>query len=111
MAATTMPAGPQKPPAGMGLAPLSVPSAQEGRSMPSFAFPVIDLASWHTGTDAGRRAVAKRVRTACETTGFFAVVGHRVPPDTIEAMRSTSRAFRSEEHTSELQSQSNLLCR
>jgi isopenicillin N synthase-like dioxygenase len=61
--------------------------------MPSFAFPVIDLAPWQAGTHAGRRAVAERVRTACETTGFFAVVGHRVQPDTIEAMRSTSRAF------------------
>jgi isopenicillin N synthase-like dioxygenase len=73
----------------MALALLSVP--QEGCSMSGFAFPIIDLTPWHAGT--GRREVAARVRMACEGTGFFAVVGHRVPADTIEAMRSASLTF------------------
>lgn len=59
--------------------------------MPSYAFPIIDLSPWHAGD--GRREVAASVRTACETTGFFAVIGHQVPVETIEAMRSSSRAF------------------
>ncbi|MBS0517568.1 MAG: isopenicillin N synthase family oxygenase [Proteobacteria bacterium] len=61
--------------------------------MSGFAFPIIDLAPWFSGDEVGRRQVADRVRAACETIGFFAVVGHRVPAATIEAMRSTSRAF------------------
>jgi isopenicillin N synthase-like dioxygenase len=59
--------------------------------MTDFAFPTIDLLPWYEAGD--RRAVAARVRKACETIGFFAVRGHRVPLATIDAMRSTSRAF------------------
>ena len=60
--------------------------------MAEFAFPIVDLAPWYAGRD-GRSVVADRVRRACETIGFFAIRGHRVAPATIEAMRSTSRAF------------------
>ena len=61
--------------------------------MPNFTFPIIDLTPWHTGGDKDRGDLAKQVRSACEATGFFAVVGHRIPSETIEAMRSTSRDF------------------
>lgn len=60
--------------------------------MTEFIFPVIDVSPWYRG-DAGRDAVAQHVREACESTGFFAVRGHRVPPALIEEMRSVSRAF------------------
>lgn len=61
--------------------------------MPAFAFPIVDLSPWHDGSAADRRVVAERIRQACETIGFFAITGHRVPAETIEAMRATSKAF------------------
>lgn len=61
--------------------------------MTNFAFPIIDLGPWFGGSESGRRAVADQVRIACESTGFFAVVEHRVAGETIEAMRSASRTF------------------
>jgi hypothetical protein len=61
--------------------------------MTSVAFPIIDLGPWFDGGPSGRRAVADQVRTACESIGFFAIVGHRVPDGMIEAMRSVSRDF------------------
>lgn len=60
--------------------------------MSDFAFPTIDLTPWYA-EDGGGAAMAAQVRTACETTGFFAVRGHRVPPEVIDRMRSTSRDF------------------
>ncbi|CAN5733727.1 2-oxoglutarate and iron-dependent oxygenase domain-containing protein [soil metagenome] len=60
--------------------------------MSDFVFPIVDLAPWYAG-GAGRQTVASQVREACETIGFFAVRGHRVPGAVIEQMRSTSRAF------------------
>jgi isopenicillin N synthase-like dioxygenase len=59
--------------------------------MADFVFPIVDLEPWYAERD--RRAVALQVREACETIGFFAVRGHRVPSVTIEGMRSTARAF------------------
>ncbi len=59
--------------------------------MADFVFPIVDLEPWHAGRNRG--SVALQVREACETIGFFAVRGHRVPSVTIEGMRSTSRAF------------------
>lgn len=61
--------------------------------MPDLAFPIVDLSPWLDGDGPGGRLVAEQVRAACETIGFFAVTGHRVPPATIEAMRATSKAF------------------
>lgn len=61
--------------------------------MTNFAFPIIDLGPWFDGDEATRRTSAAQVRSACESIGFFALVGHRVPDATIEAMRSASRAF------------------
>ncbi len=60
--------------------------------MSDFTFPIVDLAPWYA-SDAGRLAVAIQVREACETIGFFAVRGHRVPAATVAGMRATSRAF------------------
>lgn len=61
--------------------------------MSGFSFPIVDLAPWQAGDTAARLKLANSVRDACETIGFFAVTGHGVPRDTIEAMRATSRTF------------------
>ena len=59
--------------------------------MTDSSFPIIDLSLWYAGD--GRRAVADAIRAACESIGFFAIRGHRVPESGIAAMKSTSRAF------------------
>lgn len=53
--------------------------------------PVIDLAA---GTDkAGRAAVARAIGEACETSGFFAIVGHGIDQALIDRVYSTSKRF------------------
>ena len=48
--------------------------------------PTIDLS-------AGPAAAAAEIRRACEDVGFFTVVGHGVPEETIDAISSGARAF------------------
>ena len=56
--------------------------------------PLIDLAPL-TGPDdpAARAQVARRIGEACEETGFFAVVGHSVAPETVAALRTAAYQF------------------
>ncbi|RKT56453.1 isopenicillin N synthase family dioxygenase [Saccharothrix australiensis] len=53
--------------------------------------PVIDLSS--RGGEAGRVALADAIGRACETSGFYVVVGHGVPSDLVERMRTVTNAF------------------
>jgi isopenicillin N synthase-like dioxygenase len=53
--------------------------------------PVIDLSGANTA--AGKSLVAKAVGAACESSGFFTVVGHGVDQRLIDRMYATSRAF------------------
>ncbi len=41
----------------------------------------------------GRAAVAAAIRRACETIGFFTIVGHGVPDSVVANLRSEARAF------------------
>lgn len=59
--------------------------------MTSASFPIINLGPWHAGTD--KRGVAEAVRTACESIGFFAIRGHRVPDEVVSDLRASARAF------------------
>lgn len=53
--------------------------------------PVVDLSkSW---TEGGRQAAAAAIREACETIGFFAITGHGVPQETVDAARREVMAF------------------
>ncbi|GGV58754.1 2OG-Fe(II) oxygenase [Streptomyces longisporoflavus] len=53
--------------------------------------PVIDLSG--TNTPAGRGSAARAIGAACETSGFFTVVGHGVAQELIDRMYETARAF------------------
>lgn len=50
--------------------------------------PVIDISPFVGGAGKGRIAVVDAVRHACEDTGFFSIVGHGVPIEAIERIRS-----------------------
>ena len=53
--------------------------------------PIIDLSGRHTA--AGRAAIADAIGRACETSGFFIIVGHGVPDDLVDRMYRTTNAF------------------
>jgi isopenicillin N synthase-like dioxygenase len=55
--------------------------------------PVIDLAPWLDGDEAGRAAVAAQVDAALQSVGFFLITGHGVPDELRARVRSQARAF------------------
>jgi isopenicillin N synthase-like dioxygenase len=58
-------------------------------------FPIIDIAGfWRPESSASERAaVVRRIGDACETIGFFAVTGHRVPRAAIDNLVAASYEF------------------
>ncbi len=60
--------------------------------MPS-SVPVIDLAPWRSGDEAGRTAVAAQVDDALQRIGFFLVTGHGVDSELRAAVRAEARGF------------------
>jgi isopenicillin N synthase-like dioxygenase len=55
--------------------------------------PVIDLSPLFTDDEAQRKAMARDIRDACVRSGFFYVVGHRVPADLMSGIMDASRAL------------------
>src|SRR5436189_131990 len=55
--------------------------------------PVIDLAPFHKGGVAGKRAVAAHVDAACRDFGFLQVTGHGVPGPVCDDLLSAWAAF------------------
>jgi isopenicillin N synthase-like dioxygenase len=55
--------------------------------------PVIDLSGARTGDPRARRQVAAALGSACERSGFFAVVGHGMPAETITDVYRAIRAL------------------
>ncbi|MFC4852557.1 isopenicillin N synthase family dioxygenase [Actinophytocola glycyrrhizae] len=53
--------------------------------------PVVDLSA--RGSAEGRAAIAATIGKACETSGFFTVVGHGVAPELVNRMYRTTRGF------------------
>ncbi len=53
--------------------------------------PVIDLSTRDTGE--GRAAIAAAIGRACETSGFFTVVGHGVAAELVHRMYTTTKGF------------------
>ncbi|HEY0184366.1 MAG TPA: 2-oxoglutarate and iron-dependent oxygenase domain-containing protein, partial [Rhodopila sp.] len=59
--------------------------------MTTETIPCIDLAP--SFQPAGRLDVAETIREACETIGFFTIVGHGVADSVIDDLQSQARAF------------------
>ncbi len=53
--------------------------------------PVIDLSARESAH--GRGLIADAIGKACETSGFFTIVGHGVPRELIDRMHATTNAF------------------
>jgi isopenicillin N synthase-like dioxygenase len=60
---------------------------------PRGAVPVIDLTPFRGNVRSARLAVAREVAQACETIGFFTVVGHGVSERLIKQCRAAAREF------------------
>ncbi len=60
---------------------------------PPASVPVIDLRRFRDGDARQRRALGEQIDRACREVGFFTVVGHGVDGATIDALRSSARAF------------------
>lgn len=58
---------------------------------PAGFVPVIDLSE--RGSVPGRTAIAELIGRACETSGFFVIVGHGVRPELIARMYATTSSF------------------
>jgi len=56
--------------------------------------PIIDLeAYFKTGSDDELNVVAEKLRTACEQTGFFSIVGHGISSQELDTMFDQIRQF------------------
>ena len=56
--------------------------------------PVIDLQAYFSNPDAQTLgAAAAQLRSACETVGFFSIVGHQVPAALVAAMFTSAQDF------------------
>ena len=55
--------------------------------------PIIDLAPYWDGSNAGKQAVAQQIDRACRDIGFLIISGHNVPQALIDAVDEVSRAF------------------
>ena len=55
--------------------------------------PVVELAPLLTGGDKGKQQVARAIRDACESIGFFYLADHQVPQSDIDAVFEAARQF------------------
>jgi isopenicillin N synthase-like dioxygenase len=61
--------------------------------MTLLSVPIVDIAPYWTGGDAGKRAVAAAVDRACRDIGFLIISGHGIPGEMVEETRVLARAF------------------
>lgn len=55
--------------------------------------PLIDVAPFLAGSEAGKRAVATEIARACEEIGFLTIAGHGVPEDLVRGFYDGARSF------------------
>jgi isopenicillin N synthase-like dioxygenase len=61
--------------------------------MSLLSVPVIDLSPSFKEGSAGRQKIAEEIRHACEEIGFFTVVGHGVPDQTVDNLFNLAKTF------------------
>ena len=61
--------------------------------MTLLSVPVIDLAPYWTGGEAGKRDVAAAVDHACREIGFLVIAGHGIAPALVEDTYAVARGF------------------
>jgi isopenicillin N synthase-like dioxygenase len=61
--------------------------------MPLVTVPVIDIAPYRSGSEAGKRAVAQQVGDACRDIGFLIIAGHGVSQALVESVEAVTREF------------------
>ena len=71
---------------------MSSPSAEDA-SGPGLEVPTIDISGFEGEDAAASARVVSDVRRACESVGFFQLVNHGVPEDTLRLAMSAARAF------------------
>ena len=59
----------------------------------TIAVPVIDIAPFLSGSDAGKQRVARELGAACEDVGFFLITGHGVSETLVGETMNVSREF------------------
>ncbi len=67
-----------------------------GNTIPTTAkveIPVIDVATLDGGSLEEKRAVAMKIKAACENVGFFVIRGHGVADPVVNNMWGSTRAF------------------
>jgi isopenicillin N synthase-like dioxygenase len=60
--------------------------------MTLLSVPVIDIAPYRTGDEAGRRQVAAAVDRACRDIGFLVISGHGIAPELVDETRAVAPA-------------------
>jgi isopenicillin N synthase-like dioxygenase len=60
--------------------------------MTLLSVPVIDIAPYLTGDEAGRRQVAAAVDRACRDIGFLVISGHGIAPELVDETRAVAPA-------------------
>jgi isopenicillin N synthase-like dioxygenase len=60
--------------------------------MTLLSVPVIDIAPYLTGGEAGRRQVAAAVDRACRDIGFLVISGHGIAPELVDETRAVAPA-------------------
>jgi isopenicillin N synthase-like dioxygenase len=69
----------------------------EAQAMPA-SIPVVDIGALYGSDPAAKKAVAARIGAACDDIGFFYVVNHNVPVETIDhAVAAADRFFKQPE--------------
>lgn len=75
------------------IAPVRLAAELMSKRVPLSSVPVVDIAPFRAGTEAGRAKVVAEIAHACRHIGFFYVTGHGVPTGLVERVFANARGF------------------
>jgi isopenicillin N synthase-like dioxygenase len=64
-----------------------------GSNFQTPVLPVVDFATWQTGSDEDRARIGAELRDACQRSGFVYVTNHGVPQRLVDEAFAVSRKF------------------